>query len=65
LSYTPRLPTATMCADRVSGFRLGPASDHDPPTYASRIAGMTGKHHHAQFLLVDRVLLFAWDGLDL
>jgi hypothetical protein len=35
-------------SDRVSHFCLGSAWNHDPPTYASYIAGITSIYHHTQ-----------------
>jgi hypothetical protein len=31
--------------------------DHDPPTYASDVAGITDVNHHAQLLKWDEVLI--------
>jgi hypothetical protein len=31
-------------------FCLGPVLDHDPPTYACHIAGITNVSHHAQLV---------------
>jgi hypothetical protein len=40
--------------DRVSCFFVaGLASDHNPPTYASCAAGITGMYHHTQPWLTD------------
>jgi hypothetical protein len=49
--------------DRVSHFCLGPASDLDPPTCASHIAGITGANH---LIFWDResCLLFDQTGLE-
>jgi hypothetical protein len=45
-------------------FALGPASHHNPPTYAYHVAGVTGMHHHSWLVCWDGISLFAWAGLD-
>jgi hypothetical protein len=36
--------------DRISCFCPGPASGHNPPIYASHVAGITVMNHHAQLI---------------
>jgi hypothetical protein len=41
-------------------FCLWPASEHNPPIYASHLVGTTDMYHHAQFVDWDGVLLTFW-----
>jgi hypothetical protein len=46
-------------------FAQGQASDQNPPTYASCIAGIIDTLHHALLAYWDSVpLTFAWAGLE-
>jgi hypothetical protein len=53
LSHTP--PTNPFCfsyfLDRSLCFYLEQASDCDPPTYASHVAGVTDAYHHSQWFV--------------
>jgi hypothetical protein len=50
-------------SERISSFYLGSVLDHDPPTSASQVAGITGTYHHTQlFLTWDLNNFFAQAG---
>jgi hypothetical protein len=41
---------------------LGLVSGHDPITYASHVAGITGAHHHTWLICWDEVMLTFFPG---
>jgi hypothetical protein len=53
----PALFCFSYFSDKVSQFCPAPASNCDPSTYASCIAGNTDVHHHIQLIFWDRVSL--------